>query len=60
MSPHPPASGQLRSAAAVNEDIRALWTDPRVQLTGEERAALEGLYEEWAAATKRAEIVKAA
>jgi len=43
----------------VNEDIRALWSDTRVRLTGEERARLERLYVEWAAAV-RAEVVKAA
>lgn len=59
MSPNPVASGLVRSAAAVNEEIRALWADPRVRLTGEGRTALERLYEEWVAAV-RAEIVKAA
>lgn len=59
MPPTPPASGLARSAAAVNEEIRALWLDPRVRLTGEGRTALERLYEEWATAVQ-AEIVKAA
>ncbi len=59
MSPHSSASGPLRPAAVVNEDIRALWLDTRVRLSPEGRAALERLYEEWAAAV-RAEIVKAA
>lgn len=59
MSPHSPASGPLRPAAVVNEDIRALWADPRVRLTDEGRAAYERLCAEWAAAV-RAEIVKAA
>lgn len=51
----------MRSAAVVNEDIRALWQnrDPRVQLTDEARAEYELLYAEWVAAT-RAEIVEAA
>ncbi|WP_329336035.1 hypothetical protein [Streptomyces sp. NBC_01352] len=43
----------------MNEDIRALWRDVRVRLTDEERARLERLYEEWAAAV-RAEVVEAA
>ncbi|WSF59153.1 hypothetical protein OG252_12955 [Streptomyces sp. NBC_01352] len=59
MSPSPSASGPVRSAAVVNEDIRALWRDVRVRLTDEERARLERLYEEWAAAV-RAEVVEAA
>lgn len=59
MSPNFSAPGRVRSAAAVNEDIRALWRDTRVRLSPEGRAALERLYEEWAAAV-RAEVVKAA
>jgi hypothetical protein len=59
MSPDSPSPGSVRSAAVVNEEIRALWGDPRVQLTGEVRARYEQLYAEWAAAV-RAEIVEAA
>ena len=59
MSPDSPGLGRVRSAAAVNEDIRALWVDTRVRLSEEGRAALERLYVEWAAAV-RAEIVEAA
>ena len=59
MSPTPPGPGLVRPAAVVNADIRALWSDPRVQLTSEGRAALARLYEEWAAAV-RAEVVEAA
>lgn len=59
MSPASLPDGTLRSAAAVNEDIRALWVDPRVRLSGEGRAALERLYEEWAAAA-RGEPIRAA
>ncbi len=59
MSPNPVAPGGVRSAAVVNEDIRALWPHPAVPLSDEERAALERLYAEWAAAV-RAEVVKAA
>jgi hypothetical protein len=57
-----PASGSVRSAAVVNEEIRALWGDrgdPRVQLVGEARDRYERLYAEWAAAV-RAEVVEAA
>ncbi|MGA6223449.1 hypothetical protein ACPESV_24325 [Streptomyces umbrinus] len=59
MSPNPSSPGSARSAAVVNEEIRALWADPRVRLTPEGRARLELLYPEWAAAV-RAEIVEAA
>ncbi|MGY6019623.1 hypothetical protein [Streptomyces spinosirectus] len=60
MSPHSPASGQLRSAAAVNEEIRALIVGTGRRLTDDEKRQLERLYEEWAATTKRAEVVKVA
>lgn len=60
MSPNPVALGSVRSAAVVNEDIRALlrraWGRP---LTDEERAVYGVLVVEWAAA-ERAEIVEAA
>lgn len=60
MSPTPAASGSVRSAAAVNEDIRNLalgsWGRP---MTNEERARYEVLLVEWAAAV-RAEVVEAA
>jgi len=59
MIPDLVSPGSVRSPAAVNEDIRRLWRDPRVRLTAEGRAALERLYMEWAAAV-RAEIVEAA
>jgi hypothetical protein len=59
MSPNSSPDGTTRSAAAVNEDIHALWLDTRVRLSEEGRAALERLYVEWAAAV-RAEVVKAA
>ena len=58
----PPTSlspGSARSAAVVNEEIRALWQDARVRLTDEGRDRLDRLYVEWAAAV-RAEIVEAA
>ena len=59
MSPHSSASGQLRPAAVVNEDIRALVQGAGRRLTDEEKAVLERLWVEWVAAD-RAEIVKAA
>lgn len=59
MPPTLPASGPVRSAAAVNAEIRELWTDPRVRLTDEQRREYERLCVEWAAA-KRAEVVEAA
>ena len=59
MSPNLLASGPVRPAAVVNAEIRALWGDPRVRLTGVERARYEELVAEWAAAV-RAEIVEAA
>ena len=59
MTPSSSALGRSRSAAVVNEDIRALWQDTRVRLSAEGRAALERLYEEWVAAV-RAEVVEAA
>ncbi|MFB7440267.1 hypothetical protein ACFC01_18220 [Streptomyces mirabilis] len=59
MSPNPLASGPVRPAAVVNEDIRALWPRAGRELTAEERAEYERLLEEWAAAM-RAEVVEAA
>ncbi|MFD4596684.1 hypothetical protein ACFWPQ_01500 [Streptomyces sp. NPDC058464] len=59
MSPTPPDRAPLRSADVVNEDIRALWSDPRVRLSEAGREALERLYAEWAAAV-RAQVVEAA
>jgi hypothetical protein len=43
----------------VNDEIRALWRDPSVRLSDEQRAEYERLCVEWAAA-KRAEVVEAA
>jgi hypothetical protein len=59
MSPHPPAMGQPRPAAVVNEAIRALIARTGRRLNDEEKAVLERLWVEWVAA-ERAEIVKAA
>ncbi|KUF18478.1 hypothetical protein [Streptomyces silvensis] len=60
MSPNLQPSGPVRPAAAVNEDIRALWTDPRIGLTHEQRARYEHLLIEWITATRAAQIVIAA
>lgn len=59
MSPTPLPSGAVRPAAAVNEDIRALWPRQGTQLTAEEREAYDRLLEEWAAAV-RAKVTEAA
>ena len=59
MSPEPLRPGGVRSSAAVNAEIRALWVDPRVPLTDEQRARRDELYVEWAEAV-RAEVVEAA
>ena len=59
MSPTPSGLGPVRSAAVVNEDIRALLMRTGGWLYGESRRRYEALVEEWAAAV-RAEIVEAA
>jgi hypothetical protein len=59
MPPNPLASGPVRSAAAINAEIRRLWRDPSVRLTDEQRREYERLCVEWAAA-RRAEVVEAA
>ncbi len=59
MSPSSLPRDGVRSAAAVNEAIRALITGTGRRLTDVEKRTLEGLYEEWAAAV-RAEITEAA
>lgn len=59
MSPNLQPQGPVRSAAVVNEDIRALWADPRVQLTREQHTQYIRLVAEYEAA-KRAEVATAA
>lgn len=54
MSPRSPAPGLVRSAAAVNEDIRALIAGTGRRLTDDEKSELERLYEEWVAAMRAA------
>ncbi|MGV9255514.1 hypothetical protein [Streptomyces sp. NPDC003697] len=59
MSPDSVAPGSVRSAAELNEQIRALWLRARGSLSPEERAEYELLVVEWAAAM-RGRVVKAA
>ncbi|MFI9549395.1 hypothetical protein ACIHAR_36660 [Streptomyces sp. NPDC052016] len=59
MSPTSVAPGSVRSAAEVNEEIRALWLRAGGSLSAEERAEYELLVVEWAAAI-RGEVVEAA
>jgi hypothetical protein len=59
MSPDPQQPGSVRSAAELNDMIRALWQRAGGRLESRERAEYERLREEWAAAV-RAEIVEAA
>ncbi|MFG3662133.1 hypothetical protein [Streptomyces sp. NPDC047706] len=54
MSPHSPTPGSMRSAAEVNEQIRALWTRSGGSLSAQERAEYELLVVEWAAAIRGA------
>jgi len=57
----PPDSGlgSARSAAVVNEEIRALWLRAGGTLTDGQRREYEALLAEWAAAV-RAEVTTAA
>jgi hypothetical protein len=57
--PDAPAPDCVRSAAEVNEQIRALWLRTRGSLSAEERAEYELLVVEWAAAIRGA-IIEAA
>jgi hypothetical protein len=59
MSTHSPGPGSVRSAAALNEQIRALWIRAGGYLSPQERVEYELLVVQWAAAV-RAEIVEAA
>jgi hypothetical protein len=59
MSPDFLTPGSVRSAAEVNEEIRALWRRTGGNLSAEERAEYELLVVEWAAAMRSA-VVKAA
>ncbi|AXE84386.1 hypothetical protein [Streptomyces sp. Go-475] len=59
MSPDDVNPGSVRSAAEVNDEIRALWLRTGGTLSAEERAEYELLVVEWAAAI-RGGVVKAA
>ncbi|MEU8968260.1 MULTISPECIES: hypothetical protein [Streptomyces] len=59
MSPEFPTSGSVRSAAEVNEQIRALWLRAGGTLSAQEREEYELLVVQWAAAI-RGEVIKAA
>lgn len=59
MSPDSMAPGSVRSAAELNEEIRALWLRSRGSLSAQERAEYELLVVEWAAAI-RGQVIEAA
>ncbi|MFF8943721.1 MULTISPECIES: hypothetical protein [unclassified Streptomyces] len=59
MFPESMARGSVRSAAELNERIRALWLRSGGSLSAQERAEYELLVVEWAAAL-RGEVIEAA
>ncbi|MDN3027666.1 hypothetical protein [Streptomyces sp. S.PB5] len=59
MFPDSVASGSVRSAAELNEQIRALWLRAGGSLSAQEREEYELLVVEWAAAI-RGNVIKAA
>ncbi|MER8008054.1 MULTISPECIES: hypothetical protein [unclassified Streptomyces] len=59
MSPDSVTSGSVRSAAEVNEQIRALWMRAGGSLSAQERTEYELLVVEWAEAI-RGDVIKAA
>ncbi|CAL9320434.1 hypothetical protein [Streptomyces rubradiris] len=59
MSPDTPPPGSARSAAELNERIRALWLRAGGTLSAQERAEYELLVIQWAAAV-RGRIIEAA
>ncbi|MFF9486684.1 MULTISPECIES: hypothetical protein [unclassified Streptomyces] len=59
MSPDLVTPGSVRSAAEINEQIRALWLRAGGSLSAQEREQYELLVVEWAAAI-RGRVVKAA
>ncbi|MFE4050370.1 hypothetical protein [Streptomyces sp. YIM B13518] len=59
MSPDLATPGSVRSAAEVNEQIRALWLRAGGSLSAQEREQYELLVVEWAAAI-RGRVVTAA
>ena len=59
MSPDALTPGSVRSAATLNEQIRALWLRAGGSLSAQERKEYELLVVKWAAAI-RGEIIEAA
>jgi hypothetical protein len=59
MSPDSMTPGSVRSAAEVNEQIRALWMRAGGSLSAQERAEYELLVVEWAAAIQ-SNVIEAA
>jgi hypothetical protein len=59
MSPESVPSGSARSAADLNERIRALWTRANGSLTAQERAEYEALVVQWASAIRK-DVIEAA
>jgi hypothetical protein len=59
MSPNSVTPGSARSAAVLNEQIRALWIRAGGSLSAQERTEYELLVVEWAAAV-RDEVIEAA
>jgi hypothetical protein len=59
MSPDSVTPGSVRSAAEVNEQIRALWMRAGGTLSSQERAEYALLVVEWAAAI-RSDVIEAA
>ncbi|MFB0620450.1 hypothetical protein [Streptomyces sp. AGS-58] len=60
MSPDSLPPGSARSAAEVNDQIRALWRRAGGTLSAQERAEYELLVVEWAAAVRGRIVVEAA
>lgn len=52
MSPKSASPGSVRSAADLNEDIRALWQRADGQLSAEQRREYQRLVTQWAAAVQ--------
>lgn len=59
MPPNTPSCGSVRSAAALNEQIRALLAQAGGRLTDGQRREYEGLVAEWAEAV-RGDVTEAA
>lgn len=57
--PPTPGPGSARSAAELNEQIRALWISAGGTLTAEQKQLYDDLVAEWAAAV-RGEVTEAA